>query len=262
VHNALGKIIIDTNNNPEHFLTTNPYYDSLVGGCLGVAAFSGGMLRCCGWHTILCLPDCVGRKRSYHALSPSRDAYAAWLIHYQHSAHSHCPSGFWPCGLQVVGKFAEKRDPSLACVAYKRGQCDQALVECTNKNAMFKLQVGCTPLNHVLHAGRACVGGIWGFISSSLCTSSRVEIQSDHIPILLAAPPTLSVRRRATLWSGRMLTSGCLCWPMTTSSAASLSTRCVGSFGPGSLHAGWAGTQAGRQASCPEHEHGPHGRQR
>ena len=27
-----GKIIIDTNNNPEHFLTTNPYYDSLVVG--------------------------------------------------------------------------------------------------------------------------------------------------------------------------------------------------------------------------------------
>jgi len=71
VHNALGKIIIDTNNNPEHFLTTNPYYDSLV-----------------------------------------------------------------------VGKFAEKRDPSLACVAYKRGQCDDALVACTNKHAMFKLQVG------------------------------------------------------------------------------------------------------------------------
>jgi clathrin heavy chain len=30
VHDALGKIIIDTNNNPEHFLTTNPYYNSLV----------------------------------------------------------------------------------------------------------------------------------------------------------------------------------------------------------------------------------------
>ncbi|KAL5985732.1 hypothetical protein ACLOJK_027719 [Asimina triloba] len=29
-HNALGKIIIDSNNNPEHFLTTNPYYDSRV----------------------------------------------------------------------------------------------------------------------------------------------------------------------------------------------------------------------------------------
>lgn len=69
VHNALGKIIIDTNNNPEHFLTTNPYYDSVV-----------------------------------------------------------------------VGQFAEKRDPSLACVAYKRGQCDDELVACTNKHAMFKLQ--------------------------------------------------------------------------------------------------------------------------
>ena len=32
MHNALGKIIIDTNNNPEHVLTTNPYYDSLVRG--------------------------------------------------------------------------------------------------------------------------------------------------------------------------------------------------------------------------------------
>jgi clathrin heavy chain len=61
VHNALGKIIIDSNNNPEHFLTTNPYYDSLV-----------------------------------------------------------------------VGKYSEKRDPNLACVAYKRGNCDDALVDCTN----------------------------------------------------------------------------------------------------------------------------------
>ena len=34
VHNALGKIIIDTNNNPEHFLTTNPFYDSKVGNLL------------------------------------------------------------------------------------------------------------------------------------------------------------------------------------------------------------------------------------
>merc|ERR1719271_1026294 len=69
VHNALGKIAVESNTNPEHFLTTNPYYDSLV-----------------------------------------------------------------------VGKFCEKRDPNLACVAYKRGQCDQALVECTSKNQMFKMQ--------------------------------------------------------------------------------------------------------------------------
>nr|CAD1822052.1 unnamed protein product [Ananas comosus var. bracteatus] len=69
VHNALGKIIIDSNNNPEHFLTTNPYYDS-----------------------------------------------------------------------RVVGKYCEKRDPTLAVVAYRRGQCDDELIDVTNKNSLFKLQ--------------------------------------------------------------------------------------------------------------------------
>ncbi|CAM6046417.1 unnamed protein product [Sphagnum compactum] len=69
VHNALGKIIVDTNNNPEHFLTTNPYYDS-----------------------------------------------------------------------RVVGKYCEKRDPTLAVVAYRRGLCDEELVNVTNKNSLFKLQ--------------------------------------------------------------------------------------------------------------------------
>ncbi|KAL7229187.1 hypothetical protein ACSBR2_007811 [Camellia fascicularis] len=69
VHNALGKIIIDSNNNPEHFLTTNPYYDS-----------------------------------------------------------------------RVVGKYCEKRDPTLAVVAYRRGLCDDELINVTNKNSLFKLQ--------------------------------------------------------------------------------------------------------------------------
>ncbi|GFS33553.1 clathrin, heavy chain [Actinidia rufa] len=68
VHNALGKIIIDSNNNPEHFLTTNPYYES-----------------------------------------------------------------------RVVGKYCEKRDPTLAVVAYRRGQCDDELINVTNKNSLFKL---------------------------------------------------------------------------------------------------------------------------
>ncbi|KAI8566828.1 hypothetical protein RHMOL_Rhmol02G0072600 [Rhododendron molle] len=69
VHNALGKIIIDSNNNPEHFLTTNPYYDS-----------------------------------------------------------------------RVVGKYCEERDPTLAVVAYRRGQCDKELINVTNKHALFKQQ--------------------------------------------------------------------------------------------------------------------------
>ena len=31
VHNALGMILIDSNSNPEHFLTTNEHYDSKAG---------------------------------------------------------------------------------------------------------------------------------------------------------------------------------------------------------------------------------------
>jgi hypothetical protein len=76
VHNALGKIIIDSNNNPEHFLTSNPYYDS-----------------------------------------------------------------------RVVGKYCEKRDPTLAVVAYRRGQCDDELINVTNKNSLFKLQARLVELN-------------------------------------------------------------------------------------------------------------------
>ena len=57
-HNALAKIYIDSNNNPERFLKENQFYDS-----------------------------------------------------------------------RVVGKYCEKRDPHLACVAYERGQCDDELVK-------------------------------------------------------------------------------------------------------------------------------------
>ncbi|KXJ29012.1 clathrin heavy chain 1 [Exaiptasia diaphana] len=66
-HNALAKIYIDANNNPERFLRENPYYDS-----------------------------------------------------------------------RVVGKYCEKRDPHLACMAYERGQCDQELIQVCNENSLFK----------------------------------------------------------------------------------------------------------------------------
>ena len=69
VHSALGKTVVDAGANAEHFLTTNPYYDSVV-----------------------------------------------------------------------VGKHCEKRDPHLACVAYRRGQCDAELVACTAKHSLFKVQ--------------------------------------------------------------------------------------------------------------------------
>lgn len=69
VHNALGKILVDSNSNPEHFLNTNMYYEP-----------------------------------------------------------------------KVLGKYCEKRDPNLACVVYKRGQCDHELVDVTNRNSLFKMQ--------------------------------------------------------------------------------------------------------------------------
>nr|CAG4635257.1 EOG090X0064 [Artemia franciscana] len=66
-HNALAKIYIDCNNNPERFLKENQYYDS-----------------------------------------------------------------------HIVGKYCEKRDPHLACVAYERGKCDMELINVCNENSLFK----------------------------------------------------------------------------------------------------------------------------
>jgi len=40
----------------------------------------------------------------------------------------------------TVGKYCEKRDPSLACVAYTKGQNDLELISVTNENSMFKQQ--------------------------------------------------------------------------------------------------------------------------
>ncbi|XP_076453409.1 clathrin heavy chain 1-like [Babylonia areolata] len=68
-HNALAKIYIDSNNNPERFLRENQFYDS-----------------------------------------------------------------------RVVGKYCEKRDPHLACVAYERGTCDEELIKVCNENSLFKSQ--------------------------------------------------------------------------------------------------------------------------
>ena len=40
----------------------------------------------------------------------------------------------------VVGKYCEKRDPHLACVAYERGHCDRELVAHCNENSLFKAE--------------------------------------------------------------------------------------------------------------------------
>jgi clathrin heavy chain len=41
---------------------------------------------------------------------------------------------------RVVGKYCEDRDPYLAFVAYRRGKCDQELIDVTNSHALFKYQ--------------------------------------------------------------------------------------------------------------------------
>eukprot|EP01103_Thecamoeba_quadrilineata_P002480 TRINITY_DN12433_c0_g1_i1.p1 TRINITY_DN12433_c0_g1~~TRINITY_DN12433_c0_g1_i1.p1 ORF type:complete len:1676 (-),score=402.97 TRINITY_DN12433_c0_g1_i1:60-5087(-) len=41
---------------------------------------------------------------------------------------------------RVVGKYCEDRDPQLALLVYKRGQCDKELVEMSNKHSLFKPQ--------------------------------------------------------------------------------------------------------------------------
>nr|XP_012300495.1 clathrin heavy chain 2 isoform X2 [Aotus nancymaae] len=38
----------------------------------------------------------------------------------------------------MVGRYCEKRDPHLACVAYERGQCDLELIKVCNENSLFK----------------------------------------------------------------------------------------------------------------------------
>lgn len=67
-HNALAKIYIDSNNNPERYLRENQFYDS-----------------------------------------------------------------------KVVGKYCEKRDPHLACVAYERGQCDEELIRVSGATSCMPL---------------------------------------------------------------------------------------------------------------------------
>jgi clathrin heavy chain len=71
LHNALAKIYVDINHDPQNFLINNQYYNS-----------------------------------------------------------------------KVVGKYCEDRNPDLAFIAYKRawGECDEEIIEVTNKNYLFRMQ--------------------------------------------------------------------------------------------------------------------------
>lgn len=135
-HNALAKIYIDSNNNPERFLRENPYYDS-----------------------------------------------------------------------RVVGKYCEKRDPHLACVAYERGQCDQELI---NVRIHF---CACLSLTFVLNVFQ------WPSLFDATC-----NLHVFFCFLCRSAMRTLSSRACLATWSAaKTLSCGPVCcWRATPTDDHSL----------------------------------------
>ncbi|KIW71908.1 hypothetical protein PV04_00135 [Phialophora macrospora] len=88
VFNALAKIYIDSNNNPEQFLKSNDRYDTVL-----------------------------------------------------------------------IGNYCRNRDPSLAFIAYSKGQNDLELISLTNENSMFKLQA-----RYILERADS---EVWSFVLSA-----------------------------------------------------------------------------------------------
>lgn len=121
-HNALAKIYIDSNNNPERFLRENPYYDS-----------------------------------------------------------------------RVVGKYCEKRDPHLACVAYERGQCDLELIKVRKTAFMNMLK------NYLLPEVESCLAICLTFAESCLVFSG-VEVDRffymETVIFMLIRTPMLYVQTK------------------------------------------------------------------
>lgn len=65
----------------------------------------------------------------------------------------------------VVGKFCESRDPTLAVVVYKKGKCDEQLIEVTTTNGFFKEQARYLVERQSLEA--------WAIVLSDSNTSRR-----------------------------------------------------------------------------------------
>ena len=129
VHSSLGKVVVDGGggggSSPEHFLTTNPYYDS-----------------------------------------------------------------------RVVGKYCEKRDPHLACIAYRRGQCDAELVDCTTRHALFKVQA-----RYVVERSD---GGLWATVLDPANPARRAlvdQVVSTALPEC-RNPEQVSVAVKAFMAAG------------------------------------------------------------
>eukprot|EP00013_Stygamoeba_regulata_P001571 CAMPEP_0177634934 /NCGR_PEP_ID=MMETSP0447-20121125/3632_1 /TAXON_ID=0 /ORGANISM="Stygamoeba regulata, Strain BSH-02190019" /LENGTH=1733 /DNA_ID=CAMNT_0019136687 /DNA_START=44 /DNA_END=5243 /DNA_ORIENTATION=+ len=85
------------------------------------------------------VPFLESRLRDGHNDAPTHNALGKIYIDLNRSPEEFLTTNQFYDSL-VVGKYCESRDPHLAFVAYKRGQCDDALVEVTNKNGLYKAQ--------------------------------------------------------------------------------------------------------------------------
>lgn len=58
---------------------------------------------------------------------------------------------------RIVGKYCEKRDPHLACVAYERGLCDEELIR-------VRVLINNAATSEHLHLGPMSCHGIYVFV--------------------------------------------------------------------------------------------------
>jgi hypothetical protein len=185
VHNAVGKIYITANKDPQGWLRTNQFYDSKARGG-GRGGGGGGW----GW----------AHLRAAERTTPSSPCSHFTLTR----------SLPLPLPLQVVGKFCEKLDPFLAYLAYRRanGACDEELIEVTSKNGLFKDQARYL-VERQVRAARCAVAAAAAARTGrraecALCTGeccaslAAHHTPCAHQPRLLPAPP--STAQDLPLW--------------------------------------------------------------
>ena len=92
-----------------------------------------------------------------------------------------------------MGKYCEKRDPNLACVAYKRGQCDEALLDCTNRHSLFKVQAR--------YVVERMDGDLWAVALQEDNPYRRALIDQARLRPCAAADDCLALICTAPLWT-------------------------------------------------------------
>merc|ERR1712232_1160099 len=89
----------------------------------------------------ICLPWLEARVAEGNQDPSLHNAMAMIIIDTNRDAEAFLKSNAFYDSM-TVGKYCEDRDPHLAYIAYKRawGSCDEALVNVTNKNGLYRLQ--------------------------------------------------------------------------------------------------------------------------